>query len=341
MVSIKRAIQSKFAKHSLFWVISFTLLLLFFTRNGEIKKIDIVYTLLFHIPLISGITVYWTGLRFFRKRGLIYAAYSAAASLVIILILYPISYNWIGAWIFPDYFLIASYDWTEMGGIGLIYILVTSLLFIAQEWRDQQSELVKLAQLEEEAKKAELKALRSQINPHFLFNALNLIYSESVKKSDQSPALILKLSEILRYVLEKAEKERVSLQDEINYIADYIDLQTARMNNPAQVDFQTTGNFDEYEIAPLLLLNFVENCFVHSNLTDRPDIRIEISIENGMLNFTSSNKKKKQTDRKEKGVGLGIQNSKRRLDLTYPDKYSLQINDSDDRYSTQLKIQLT
>jgi len=341
MVSIKRAIQSKFVKHSLFWVISFTLLLLFFTRNGEIKKIDIVYTILFHVPLITGITIYWAGLKFFRKRGLIYAAYSAAASLVIILILYPISYNWIGAWIFPDYFLIASYDWTEMGGIGLIYILVTSLLFIAEEWRDQQSELVKLAQLEEEAKKAELKALRSQINPHFLFNALNLIYSESVKKSDQSPDLILKLSEILRYVLEKAEKERVSLQDEINYIADYIDLQTARMNNPAQVDFQTTGNFDEYEIAPLLLLNFVENCFVHSNLTDRPDIRIEISIENGMLNFTSSNKKKKQTDRKEKGVGLGIQNSKRRLDLTYPDKYSLQINDSDDLYSTQLKIQLT
>jgi len=337
---MKRALESKFVKHSLFWVISFTLLLLFFTRNGEIKKIDFVYTILFHIPLIVGITAYWTGLRFFRKKGLIYAACSAAVSLAIILILYPISYNWIGAWIFPDYFLIASYDWTEMGGIGLIYIVITSLLFIAEQWRDQQGELIKMAQLEEEAKRAELKALRSQINPHFLFNALNLIYSEAVKKSDQSPVLILKLSEILRYVLEKAEKERVCLQDEVNYIADYIDLQTARMNNPSQVDFQTKGSFDDYTIAPLLLLNFVENCFVHSNFTDNPDIRIEITIENGTLNFTSSNKKKNKTNQKENGVGLGVQNSKRRLDLTYPDKYSLQRKDSDSRYITQLTIEL-
>jgi hypothetical protein len=341
MASFSEIIQSQIVRHSLFWVISFTLLLLFFTRDGDIKEIDIVYTFLFHVPLIAGITIYWTGLKFFRKKGMQYAVLSACFSLLTILILYPVSFQLIGAWVFPDYFLIASYDWTEMGGIGLIYIVITSLLFIAEQWSDQQSELIKMAQLEEEAKKAELKALRSQINPHFLFNALNLIYSEAVKKSDQSPDLILKLSDILRYVLEKAEKERVSLRDEVNYIADYIDLQTARMNNPAQVVFQTAGSFDNYEIAPLLLLNFVENCFVHSDLTDRPDIRIEISTENGILNFISSNKKKKQTDQKENGVGLGIQNSKRRLDLTYPDKYSLQITDSDDRYVTQLKIELT
>ena len=341
MISFPRIIQSSLVKHSVFWVISFTLLLLFFTRDGEIKQIDIVYTFLFHIPLIAGITLYWAGLRFFRKRGLIYAAYSAAASLAIILILYPFSYNWIGAWIFPDYFLIASYDWTEMGGIGLIYIVITSLLFIAEQWRDQQSELIKMAQLEEEAKRAELKALRSQINPHFLFNALNLIYSEAVKKSDQSPVLILKLSDILRYVLEKAEKERVSMQDEVNYIADYIDLQTARMNNPDQVVFHATGNFENHEIAPLLLLNFVENSFVHSDLSERPEIRIEISIENGMLNFTCSNKKRNHFNPNENGVGLGIQNSKRRLELTYPDKYSIQINDSEGRYFVQLKIELT
>lgn len=341
MGSFLKIIRSQLVKHSLFWVISFTLLLLFFTRNGGVKQIDIVYTLLFHIPLIAGITLYWIGLKFFLKKGIQFAVLSAFFSLITILILYPVSFKLIGAWIFPDYFLIASYDWTEMGGIGLIYIVITSLLFIAEEWRDQQSELIKMAQLEEEAKKAELKALRSQINPHFLFNALNLIYSEAVKKSDQSPALILKLSDILRYVLEKAEKERVFLQDEVQYIADYIDLQTARMNNPDQVDFHTTGNFENHEIAPLLLLNFVENSFVHSDLSDRPEIRIEISIENGVLNFSCSNKKRDQINLKESGVGLGIQNSKRRLELTYPNKYSLQIKDSDSRYVLQLKIELT
>ena len=341
MISFFKKFRSQFAQHSLFWMISFTLLLLFFTREGDVKKIDIVYTFLFHIPLIVGITIYWIGLKFFRKRGIQYAVLSAFFSLIIILALYPISFKLIGAWLFPDYFLIASYDWTEMGGIGLIYIVISSLLFIAEQWRDQQSELIKLAQLEEEAKKAELKALRSQINPHFLFNSLNLIYSEAIKKSDQSPVLILKLSEMLRYALEKAEKERVNLQDEVNYIADYIDLQTARMNNPAHVVFHTTGNFDDYEIAPLLLLNFVENSFVHSDLSDRPEIRIEISIENGILDFTCSNKKRNRLNPKENGVGLGIQNSKRRLDLTYPDKYSLQIKDSDGRYFVQLKIELT
>lgn len=341
MSSFSRIIQSQIVRHSLFWVISFTLLLFFFTRDGDIKQIDIVYTFLFHIPLITGITFYWMGLRFFRKKGVLFAVLSAFFSLITILILYPISFKLIGAWIFPDYFLIASYDWTEMGGIGLIYILITSLLFIAEQWRDQQSELIKMAQLEEEAKKAELKALRSQINPHFLFNALNLIYSEAVKKSDKSPVLILKLSDILRYVLEKAEKERVFLQDEVQYIADYIDLQTARMNNPDQVVFHTNDNFENYEIAPLLLLNFVENSFVHSDLSERPEIRIEISVENGVLNFTCSNKKRNSSNQKKNGVGLGIQNSKRRLDLTYPDKYSLQINSSGDRYFVQLKIELT
>lgn len=341
MGSFSKIIRSQIVKHSLFWVISFTLLLLFFTRNGDVKQIDIVYTFLFHIPLFTGITFYWIGLKFFRKKGIQFAVLSAFFSLITILILYPFSFKLIGAWIFPDYFLIASYDWTEMGGIGLIYIVITSLLFIAEEWRDQQSELIKMAQLEEEAKKAELKALRSQINPHFLFNALNLIYSEAVKKSDQSPALILKLSDILRYVLEKAEKERVLLQDEVQYIADYIDLQTARMNNPDQVVFKTAGHFENYEIAPLLLLNFVENSFIHSDLSAKPEIRIVISIENGMLNFTCSNKKRNSLNPKESGTGLGIQNSKRRLELTYPDKYSLQIKDSDGRYFVNLKIELT
>lgn len=341
MSSFSKIIQSHIVKHSLFWVVSFTLLLLFFTREGDIKQIDIVYTFLFHIPLITGVTIYWIGLRLFRKEGIQYTVLSAFFSLLTILILYPISFKLIGDWLFPDYFLIASYDWTEMGGIGLIYIMITSLLFIAEQWSDQQSELIKMAQLEEEAKKAELKALRSQINPHFLFNALNLIYSEAVKKSDQSPVLILKLSDILRYVLEKAEKERVFLQDEVQYIADYIDLQTARMNNPDQVVFHTIGNFENHEIAPLLLLNFVENSFVHSDLSERPEIRIEITVENGILNFTCSNKKRNTLNQKESGVGLGIQNSKRRLDLTYPDKYSLQIKDSGNRFFVQLKIELT
>lgn len=206
------------------------------------------------------------------------------------------------------------------------------ILKISNRWR--QSEKEKL--------NAELSYLKAQINPHFLFNTLNSIYSLAIEKSDQTPAAIVKLSGMMRYVISDSGHHLVSLSKEIDYIRNYIELQKIRFGNAVPLSFRVNGVYAGERIAPLILISFVENAFKHGvNAAEDPDIRIEINITTHQLHFTAFNNKVTVQEMPEDKGGLGIENTRKRLELLYPGRHTLEITDDPHYFSVSLLLQLT
>ena len=199
----------------------------------------------------------------------------------------------------------------------------------------QSREAVLLQQVTE----AELRALRAQVNPHFLFNSLNSIYSLAYQKSDTTPEAILKLSEIMRYMLYESNDNKVDLAKELQYLQNYIDLQKIRFGSKAFVELKITGEVGSQKIVPLLLIAFIENAFKHGVANDpNMPIRLLINLDGTNLHFYTENKK--HMNNRDTEGGIGLQNVKRRLDLLYPGKYKLDIKDTPDIYTCELSLVL-
>lgn len=188
---------------------------------------------------------------------------------------------------------------------------------------------------------AELAYLKAQINPHFLFNSLNAIYSMALEKSDETPDAILKLSGLMRYIISEAHNETVIIEKEVNYICDYIDLQKMRLENTVDLLFVKKGNFTKNQIAPLLLIPFVENAFKYGvSAGENSDIFIQISIENNTLSLIVRNSKISVVAANNTKTGIGIKATVERLNILYPGDYILDIEDLDTYYNVELKINL-
>jgi hypothetical protein len=189
---------------------------------------------------------------------------------------------------------------------------------------------------------SELKFLRSQINPHFLFNALNNIYSLSVMKSEKTPDNILKLSDMLRYIIYDCNSDRVPLEKEINYINNYIDLQKLKDDEIANIDIDFAKADLKSMIAPMIFIPFIENGFKHSKIEDVGQGWIKIKIENldGKLLFVIRNSVKKEEYTKDRVGGIGLENVQRRLQLLYPNKHILSIEPSTEEFSVRLEVTL-
>lgn len=185
-------------------------------------------------------------------------------------------------------------------------------------------------------KLSELSFLRSQINPHFLFNSLNNIYALVYKQSDQSLYALSSLSELLRYMLYDTD-DKVILQKEIDYIQKYIVLQKLRFEHDIKIETKITGNPSSVLIPPLLLIPFVENAFKHGDFrTTQDGIMISIFLDNSKMLFECINKIGQL--QKDPGGGIGFKNVKRRLELLYPGKHELLINEKDNHFIIQLEV---
>lgn len=193
--------------------------------------------------------------------------------------------------------------------------------------------------LENEKLSTELAFLKSQINPHFLFNSLNNIYSLAYQRSDETPEAILKLSGIMRYMLQDSNEPTVPLHSEIRYLQNYIELQKLRFKNSAFVSFNVSGVEDNIQIVPLILIAFVENAFKHGIVSD-PDypVLINMDVRDGMVVFEVRNHKKPQN--KDTMSGIGLNNVKRRLELLYAGSYQLSIQNSELTYYCKLALHL-
>ena len=211
------------------------------------------------------------------------------------------------------------------------------LIKFAIDWFDSQ----KLkAELVNQTQASELALLRSQVNPHFLFNTLNNIYSLVCKKSPDAPEAIMKLSAIMRYMLYDANTDRVLLEKEIEYLESFIELQKLRQRQQGFVEISVKGDVIGKTIAPMLLIPFVENAFKHGSKTGPfPGIKINIVIEQHQFLFEVTNYlKKNMLAPKDARGGIGLQNIRRRLELIYPGRYSLDIMTDKELFMVKLLI---
>lgn len=236
-----------------------------------------------------------------------------------------------------------SLQWSA-SKIGFVLILFSTFKLI---W-DYQKKQTQLAELEKEKIASELKFLKSQINPHVLFNNLNNIYSYALEKSEKVPEMLLKLSDIMRYMLNDEDSQFVKLEKEIRYLEDFIELQKLRLEERGSVSMTVTGSPENYRIAPLLLVAFVENSFKHSmqSEVDNIEIDITITIKNGTLIFASKNTYSEDggpslNNRNGRETGIGLQNVKKRLQLIYKDKHNLEISKQDKFFVVQLSLDLS
>ena len=197
----------------------------------------------------------------------------------------------------------------------------------------------KQKELEKQTITSELALLRSQINPHFLFNTLNNINSFVTRDPEVTSSGIIKLSEIMRYMLYDATNEKVLLDKEIGYINSYIDLQRMRVKDPEFVKFTVTGETGGLTIPPLLLVPFIENAFKHGRKNvEYPGITIGLTVTQRELNFSCKNFILPVEEHKAEQGGFGLKNIKRRLDLLYSKNYNLEINTIDELFVVNLTI---
>ncbi|XWN36970.1 MAG: histidine kinase [Balneola sp.] len=345
-MSFKKKVLNQVVQNIMFWTISFAITLNLFSRGDQIRKIDWIYTFLFHIPFITVVTlnIYQSVPNILKKYNIwLYLFIMSFAGFGVVLGTYSLSYGSLAEWLFSEFYFVGVYGPFELFGIMAIYISASTLIELSKSWFNRKEKEVEIAQLEEEKTKSELKALQAQINPHFLFNSLNTIYGETLKKSEKAPEMILKLSDILRYVVDNMNKSEVQLDQELEYIGKFIDLQKERLSNPNRVIYSVSGNHEDLNIQPLLLITFIENAFKYgsvSGLNER--IKITISVEGNTLEMIVENAMNNiEVIEKSDSTGTGLLNTRKRLEFSYPGKYSLDLSKDAGTFKATLNIDLS
>jgi two-component system, LytTR family, sensor kinase len=222
-------------------------------------------------------------------------------------------------------------------GLLIVYFASISIRFFQKLHDDDKIE----SEITRERISTELLYLKQQVNPHFLFNTLNNIYSLSIKNPSITPEAILKVSSILRYTLYKSDNSLALLKDELEIINTYIDFQKLRFKNNLPIIWQITGLPDNKKVEPFILLPLVENAFKYGMVNQNDSlISIQITINHDELKFHISNKKNILAEPNFEHPGIGIKNIQRRLDLVYPERYKFKITDENELFSVSLEIPL-
>tara|TARA_R110001632_G_scaffold198393_2_gene320688 strand:+ start:1376 stop:2368 length:993 start_codon:yes stop_codon:yes gene_type:complete len=232
--------------------------------------------------------------------------------------------NWIGVYKMSSFLIYTT-------GTGMAAFFLRRNLIIQRE----------NAEKEKLQKEIELTYLKEQVNPHFLFNSLNSIYSLARQQSPETPDLVMQLSELMRYQLESAKKETVLLKEELEFIENYLLLEEKRLSQRCTVDFLIGGDLMDLKIAPMLLIPFVENAVKHGaqSTNEQSKIDISASIKNTTLQFCVVNSKPAMVAA-PKRKGMGLENVRRRLDLLYPNSHLLEIVDTKKIFHVDLSIDL-
>ncbi len=337
--------KQQWLQHLVFWAFAWYLMLRLFANSSEVSSIDYIYTSIFIVTL--ALCVY-TNLLIFIPWLLANKMYFLYAVSVIITILIS---AWINMFLFsdlidyilPGYYFISYYDYFDLLKIFIAFVSVTTLLKLSKGWFQLIEARNNLTRLEKENAQAELATLKSQINPHFLFNSLNSLYSMTLTGSEKAPSYILKLSDLLRYLIYDTGKDLVSLEKELNSISDYIEIQLIRLTDHNAVNYHQKGDPSGKYIAPLLFMPLVENAFKHGvkSLNDESLMDIDIIIDDNYISFTIKNSvgKASQVENNESS-GVGLSNLRKRLVLAYPNQHSFKIETIQEKFIINMQVPL-
>lgn len=338
-------------KHILFWICVF----LYFMFSSNIINFPEGYTQLFHstckilIPQIitAYVVLYLLVPKFLNKKKIGLFIFWLAILLLAAYLLYLCMHIYFYE---PKYYKYYSEslklyaekpfwqrfaDTTVFIGKSIKFLTPASLLLMTRFYKSQQ----KYLKLNEQKKTAELTALKHQLNPHFLFNTLNNLYALAIKKSDETPKVIEKLSDILDYMLYRTNETFVSLQKEIELIDNYLSLEKVRYGKRVTISFEKQITQD-VKIAPLLLLTFIENAFKHgvAQELDEASIDMNITTKDNQIAFSIKNSKPKTAVSSNNETRIGLDNVKKQLELLYPNQYELSIDDDAEFYTVNLKL---
>jgi LytS/YehU family sensor histidine kinase len=225
--------------------------------------------------------------------------------------------------------------------LGSFFIAFSSSIYkIMSDWMNQQRERI---DLQRQTLRSELKYLKTQINPHFFFNTLNSLYALTLKKSDKAPEIVLKLSDMMRYMLYESNERSIDLSQELNYVKNYLELERVRHGDNFRIDLEITGDPQGHKIAPLLFIPFLENSFKHGLDHELRSgfVKIIIHIDSDSLELMVENSKPKQISlppAAKKVGGIGLSNVRRRLNILYPGRYALNVNDQDEIFQIDLRL---
>jgi sensor histidine kinase YesM len=329
----------KVLSHLVYWILAWFFLNLLFGYGEVLNKLSMYYS--FIILLITAGVTYWiTG--YLVPRYLFKGRYGLFLIYLLFTIIVSLDLELITVMFFLVYekFQVLIYHSRDIFSMlaGTYFIVFLSAgIKLTEYWFNEQQK--RQAAMKEKVE-TELKLLKSQIHPHFLFNTLNNIYALALKKSDRVPDAIIKLSELLDYLLYHGENEQVPLVKEIELIDHYVELEKLRYGNRLQSSFEKTGDPDKVMIAPVLLLPFVENAFKHGISQSRHKVWLKILLEisDRSINFHIENSKPGIPNKENIPGGIGLENLKRRLEILYKNRYSLEINDEAETYSVHLKL---
>ncbi|WP_231373932.1 sensor histidine kinase [Aureivirga marina] len=228
---------------------------------------------------------------------------------------------------------------------NIIEIVPILAIFVGAKFAYDSIEKQKqLEELQSLVKESELQYLKSQINPHFLFNNLNNLYAYAIENSPKTPTIILELSSVLRYMLYDCREDYVSLTKEIDHLKNFTELSKLQIENRGNITFDIDIENSDFKIAPLILNVFIENAFKHSTASQSENISIEISLfvnTEGKLHFSCKNSFLATSNTEAISGGIGLENVKKRLNLLYPNQHKLKIDSASDFYKVDLELELT
>ncbi|WP_200975255.1 sensor histidine kinase [Echinicola sp. 20G] len=335
------ASQNSLINHLLFWVLTYFVLVNIFANNSQIFPVDRIYTFIFMVTLAIPVYINLSGWipRLLRPKKYFYYLIALLVTLAIGVAFNSILFSYLIDYLLPGYYFISYYTLWDLTKFFAAFLVASSLLKLSKEWFQLVESKQKLAEIEKEKVDIELKALRAQVNPHFLFNTLNVLYTLALKKSDETPEVIIKLSDLLRYVIYNSNKEKVLLSTELEQIKNYISLQSHRMEESAKVTFKSQIEKDIH-IPPMLLMPLVENSFKHGIKGDLAHtfIHIEVQVDNNDLSFEIENNLAEESEKQEGEHGVGLVNIRNRLALLYPEQHLFEISQNESIFKVSLKI---
>jgi len=296
-----------------------------------------LYVLVFHLTIAA--SVYYNLYVLVRKylkdsKFLLYMIWVACLAVLTAVTNYAL-FNWGFDKVFPSLYFISYFEIYELFLVTGVYLVLTTVVFLVWQYA------ILLITNRDKAQN-ELFALKAQINPHFLFNNLNTIYSMAVQNDEKTKDVILQLSDFLRYILYDTSSEYIPLEKEAEIIKTYVELQKSRTDpSITEVELTLEGDLTHKMIAPLLLLPLAENCFKHGSGKAKGTIQIGISVKGNHLRFTTENPValREKSEPVEHG-GIGINNVEKRLNLLYRDRYSLLYGEKGGKFRVEMRIEI-
>lgn len=344
MEAIKNILFRKLISHILFWSVSIVLftVLIFYNRGFSIFELNLTLaTSILSTMVLLAVSVYinvlWLIPVFFNKRKFVLFALLQILNIFLFILLNFLLTGFLEGK-HPNYLSEAVAEFI----LALIFLVVTTLITFTRDSMALQGAQLRIKEVEREKIESELRALKAQVNPHFFFNTLNSMYALSLDKSDKTPELILRLSELMRYILYESADDIVTMERQLDFIRNYIYLERMRTDENLEVILKIDGEDTSLNIAPLLLIPFVENAFKHvakeNHFPAFIHIYIDLTKPEELTFRVENNKDPELSSGMKKMDGIGLANVKKRLDLLYPAKHQLTIEDSATLFKVELKI---